>query len=75
MTILAQNFRIIAAFLIAALIGFLSSLGLSGAAVAQQTPQPGRQQLAEDNWLTWMFPTLRAVFGSGAGSGAGRSGA
>src|SRR5215831_17084050 len=55
MTILAQNFRIVAAFLIGALIGFLSSLGLSGAAVAQQTPQPGRQQVAEDNWMTRMF--------------------
>ena len=50
MTILAQIFRIVAGFLIGLLIG----LGLPGAAVAQQTsrPQPGRQQLAEDNWLT-----------------------
>jgi membrane-bound lytic murein transglycosylase B len=46
MTILAQILRVVKACLIA--------LGLSGATVAQQA-QPGRQQVAEDNWLSRMF--------------------
>jgi membrane-bound lytic murein transglycosylase B len=49
MTILAQILRVAAAFLI--------GMGLSGAAVAQQTSetQPGRLRLAEDNWLGRIF--------------------
>jgi membrane-bound lytic murein transglycosylase B len=47
MTFLAQIFRVVAICLI--------GLGLSGAAIAQQTSQPGRQRLAEDNWLGRIF--------------------
>ena len=74
---IAQIFRITAAFVI--------GLGLSGAAVAQQTSQPqaGRQQLAEDNWLTRMFqssaqssvPGQAPVQGGAAREWSGQSGA
>jgi membrane-bound lytic murein transglycosylase B len=75
MTILAQIFRIAAAFLIGLLIGS----GSSGAAIAQQTsqPQPDRQQLAEDNWLGRMFqPSAQSsVPGQAAREWSGQSGA
>jgi membrane-bound lytic murein transglycosylase B len=77
MTILAQILRVAAAFLI--------GLGLSGAAVAQQTSQtqPGRLQLAEDNWLGRIFqpsapssvPTQAQAQGGAAREWSGQSGA
>ena len=77
MTILAQILRVVAALL----IGF----GLSGAAVAQPTsqPQPGRQQLAEDNWLGRIFqpsaqssvPAQAQTQGGAAREWSGQSGA
>ena len=81
MTILAQIFRIAAAFL----IGLLIDSGSSGAAVAQQTsqPQPDRQQLAEDNWLGRIFqpsaqssvPAQAQTQGGAAREWSGQSGA
>jgi membrane-bound lytic murein transglycosylase B len=77
MTIPVQILRVVAAFL----IGF----GLSGAAVAQQRsqPQPGRQRLAEDNWLGRIFqpsaqssvPAQAQTQGGAAREWSGQSGA
>jgi membrane-bound lytic murein transglycosylase B len=78
---IAQIFRITTALVIGLSIG----LGLPGAAVAQQPsqPQPGRQKLAEDNWLTRMFqssaqssvPGQAPVQGGAAREWSGQSGA
>ena len=75
MTIPVQILRVVAALL----IGF----GLSGAAVAQPTSQPGRQQLAEDNWLGRIFqpsaqssvPAQAQTQGGAAREWSGQSGA
>jgi membrane-bound lytic murein transglycosylase B len=75
MTFLAQIFRVVAICLI--------GLGLSGAAIAQQTSQPGRQRLAEDNWLGRIFqpsaqssvPAQAQTQGGAAREWSGQSGA
>ena len=75
MTFLAQIFRVVAICLI--------GLGLSGTAIAQQTSQPGRQRLAEDNWLGRIFqpsaqssvPVQAQTQGGAAREWSGQSGA
>ena len=68
MTFLAQIFRVVAICLI--------GLGLSGAAIAQQTSQPHRPTATGGRQLAGPdISTLRAVFGSGTGSDSGRRGA
>src|ERR1700744_2568786 len=51
---------------------FLLSISVSAAAVAQQPlpSQPGRQRLAEDNWLSRMFQSSPTTPAPGAGGPA-----
>jgi len=45
-------FMTVVAHILLIVLALAVGLGLSEAVVAQQTPQPARQRLAQDNWLT-----------------------